>query len=167
MLYTYLQTPIGALLLAGDGHALSRISFPTGSRMMAPGPDWQRDDAAFILARQELTDYFNGKLRAFTVPLAPAGTPFQIQVWTALRAIPYGETITYGTLARRIGRPTASRAVGAANGANPLPIILPCHRVIGGTGALTGFGGGLPTKTWLLTLEGAAAAGSQTELAFA
>lgn len=168
MLHTFLKTPIGMLLLAGDGHALSCVGFPEGSRAMQPKPQWPRDDAAFQLARTELTAYFAGALTQFTVPLAPSGTPFQLAVWAALRDIPYGATASYGELANRIGRPSASRAVGAANGANPLPIIIPCHRVIGSSGALTGFGGGLDTKRWLLHHEREAnrPAALQAEFAF-
>lgn len=168
MLHTHLDTPIGPLLLAGDGHTLSFVGFPGGSRAMQPKPQWHRDDTAFTLARAELTAYFAGTLTQFTVPLAPAGTPFQLAVWAALRDIPYGETTSYGALARRIGRPEASRAVGAANGANPLPVIVPCHRVIGSGGALTGFGGGIDTKKWLLDFErsGQAPAPRQAEFAF-
>ena len=102
---------------------------------------------------RQLNAYFARELEDFDLPLAPPGTAFQLEVWAALRAIPYGETVTYGELARRIGRPRASRAVGAANGANPLPIVVPCHRVVGADGSLTGFGGGLPIKSALLALE--------------
>ena len=112
-----------------------------------------RDDRALRSVVRELTAYFAGELREFSLPLAPVGTPFQLDVWNALRAIPYGETRSYGELAERIGRPKAVRAVGAANGANPLPIVVPCHRVIGSNGTLTGFGGGLPLKQALLALE--------------
>lgn len=152
-LYTFLDSPIGPLLLAGDGERLARIGFPSGKGKIAPEEDWKRDDEAFVQARQQLGAYFAGRLEGFDIALAPRGTPFQLSVWDALKSIPSGETISYGELARRIGRPLASRAVGAANGANPLPIVLPCHRVIGTSGALTGFGGGLPTKIWLLSHE--------------
>jgi methylated-DNA-[protein]-cysteine S-methyltransferase len=108
-------------------------------------------------AAAQLAEYFAGKRRTFDLPLAPHGTPFQLAVWSALRAIPYGETRNYAELARAIGRPTASRAVGAANGKNPLGIIVPCHRVIGASGALTGYAGGLSAKRWLLELEATAA----------
>jgi methylated-DNA-[protein]-cysteine S-methyltransferase len=151
--YTYLDSPVGPLLLAGDADALTLISFPTGSREQKPKAGWCEDAKPFAAAIRELREYFAGKRRAFTVELKPAGTSFQLAVWQALRAIPYGETISYGELARRIGRPSASRAVGAANGANPLPIIVPCHRVIGADGSLTGFGGGVETKRFLLGLE--------------
>lgn len=152
-LYTFLDSPIGPLLLAGDGERLARIGFPSGKGMVTPEEDWKRDDEAFVQARQQFGAYFAGTFERFDLALAPHGTPFQLSVWEALKDIPSGETISYGELARRIGRPLASRAVGAANGANPLPIVLPCHRVIGTSGALTGFGGGLPTKIWLLAHE--------------
>ena len=158
MHYTYFDSPIGALLLAGSGSALELLGFPTGSMARRPKPDWQRDDSAFAEVRKQLSAYFGGELRQFDVELAPAGTAFQLQVWQALQAIPYGATCCYRDIAARIDRPRAVRAVGHANGRNPLPIIVPCHRVIGSNGALTGFGGGLPTKTFLLQLEGALAA---------
>jgi methylated-DNA-[protein]-cysteine S-methyltransferase len=118
--------------------------------------DWQEGDHPLLreTARQ-LAEYFAGARRVFDLPLAPRGTAFQCDVWTTLATIPFGETISYAQLASRVGKPTAVRAVGAANGRNPLPIVLPCHRVIGADGSLTGFGGGLPTKQFLLQLEGA------------
>lgn len=155
VLYTYLDSPIGPLLLAGDGVALSRVGFPSGKGRVAPRDGWRRADEAFVTARTQLTAYFAGELRAFDLTLMPEGTPFQLSVWQALTSIPYGETISYGELALRLGRPSASRAVGAANGANPIPIIVPCHRVIGANGSLTGFGGGIETKRHLLALEAA------------
>lgn len=154
MYYSHLDSPIGRLLLAGDETGLTLISFPDGSRARQAEPDWQRRDPPFDAAKRQLDRYFQGRLTVFDLDLAPRGTSFQLQVWQTLRQIPYGETTTYGALAQRIGRPKASRAVGAANGANPLPIVIPCHRVIGSTGKLTGFGGGLPTKAALLKLEG-------------
>jgi methylated-DNA-[protein]-cysteine S-methyltransferase len=153
VVYTYLESPIGPLLLAGDGTRLSTVGFPTGKGRVAPRDGWQRDDDQFTKARAQLSAYFAGALRAFDLELMPAGSPFQLAVWQALTAIPYGATMSYGELAGRIGRPSASRAVGAANGANPIPIIVPCHRVIGASGALTGFGGGIDTKRWLLAHE--------------
>lgn len=157
--YTILSTPIGPLVLAGPDERLACIGFPRGKGAVTPGPDWYRDDTAFAPARAQLEAYFDGCLTRFDLALAPRGTPFQHAVWQVLTEIPPGETISYGELARRIGRPGASRAVGAANGANPLPIVVPCHRVIGAGGALTGFGGGLDIKRFLLALEG----GSRTE----
>lgn len=153
VLYTYLESPIGPLLLAGDGVRLSKVGFPNGKGRVAPRDDWRRDDDQFVEARAQLSAYFAGELRSFDLELMPVGSPFQLSVWQALTAIPYGATTSYGELAHRIGRPSASRAVGAANGANPIPIIVPCHRVIGASGALTGFGGGIETKRWLLAHE--------------
>lgn len=153
VVYTCLESPIGLLLLAGDGVRLSKVGFPNGKGRVAPHDDWRRDDDQFVEARAQLSAYFAGELRTFDLELTPAGTPFQLAVWQALTAIPFGVTISYGELASRLGRPAASRAVGAANGANPIPIIVPCHRVIGASGALTGFGGGIDTKRWLLAHE--------------
>lgn len=152
MRYTYLDTPVGPLLLAGEAQ-LSRVSFPEGSMAFEPDAGWQRDDAAFPEARQQLSEYFEGTRREFNMPLDVRGTPFQKRVLEALRGIPYGETRSYKDIAQRIGSPLAVRAVGAANGSNPIPVIIPCHRVIGSNGKLTGFGGGLPTKQYLLDLE--------------
>ncbi len=153
MRYTMHASPIGELLLAGEDDVLALLGFPSGSMARRPEPDWRRDDAAFAVAREQLDAYFAAELRDFDLPLAPRGTAFQLQVWQALRAIPYGSTCTYAALASAIGKPSAMRAVGNANGRNPLPIIVPCHRVIGRDGSLTGFGGGLPTKAFLLALE--------------
>jgi methylated-DNA-[protein]-cysteine S-methyltransferase len=151
--YTFMDSPIGSLLLAGDGHRLSRIGFPSGKGAIKPKPEWVFDDAAFHDAKDQLQAYFNGTRQEFDLRLDLKGTNFQLEVWQELARIPFGVTISYGELASRIGRLSASRAVGAANGANPLPIVIPCHRVIGSNGSLTGFGGGLDTKKWLLALE--------------
>lgn len=164
ILHTFMESPIGHLLLAGDGERLSCIGFPAGKGVVTPQPDWRRDDGAFGRARDQLREYFDGTRRAFDLPLDPRGTAFQLAVWRELARIPFGETISYGELARRIGRPAASRAVGAANGANPLPIVIPCHRVVGANGSLTGFGGGIETKKWLLALEHPGAGGDQPRL---
>jgi methylated-DNA-[protein]-cysteine S-methyltransferase len=153
MTYRFLDSPIGRLLLAGDARGLSRIDFQAGPRACRPEPGWRESSDAFPEAAWQLAEYFAGRRRTFDLRLTPAGTPFQLRVWKALRDIAYGETISYGTLATRIGQPSASRAVGLANGANPLPIVLPCHRVIGANGSLTGYGGGLPIKQRLLELE--------------
>ena len=153
MYYSHMDSPVGRLLLAGDERGISLISFPTGSRARAAEPGWRKDRGPFVEAERQLSAYFAGELTEFDLPLAPEGTPFQLSVWQALCRIPYGETVSYGAIADAIGRPSASRAVGAANGANPLPIVVPCHRVIGSTGKLTGFGGGLDTKAALLGLE--------------
>jgi methylated-DNA-[protein]-cysteine S-methyltransferase len=153
MVYTEIDDPMVRLAVAGDEQGLRVIRFLNGEDRRAPDPAWRRDDRALRAAVRELRAYFAGELRQFSLPLAPVGTPFQLDVWNALAAIPYGETTSYGEMAQRIGRPRAVRAVGAANGANPLPIVLPCHRVIGSNGSLTGFGGGLPLKQALLALE--------------
>ena len=165
MYYTYHDSPIGPLLLAGDSSALRLISFPSGDRQHEVQSDWQCNAAVFSAATAQLDAYFAGELRQFDLPLAPLGTPFQCQVWQTLQTIPYGTTWSYAQLARAIGRPTAFRAVGAANGDNPLPIVIPCHRVIGTNGKLTGFGGGLPVKHWLLTLEQALPVSAAQQLA--
>ena len=149
MKYTFVETPIGALLIAGDGNAIIETYF-AGAQ---PKPDWIRDDEAFAEATTQLRAYFAGDLQAFDLLLAPRGTEFQQSVWSALLEIPYGQTTTYSAIAEKISRPAAVRAVGAANGANPIPIIIPCHRVIGANGSLTGFGGGLDVKRQLLALE--------------
>lgn len=153
MHYRYLDTPIGDLLLAGEDGALCVVSFPEGSRRRDPEPDWIYNDHTLAEACAQLEGYFAGERKAFDLPLRPSGTPFQLSVLDELRKIPYGTTVSYSDIARRIGRPRAVRAVGAANGRNPIPIIIPCHRVIGARGDLTGFGGGLPTKEALLRLE--------------
>jgi len=153
MYYCFLATPIGDLLLAGDEHGLSLVAFPEGSMRREPDPEWIYSEKPFAEARAQLTAYFAGSLQEFDLPLQPHGTEFQLQVLSELQKIPYGTTTSYGDIAKRIGRPKAVRAVGAANGRNPLPIIIPCHRVVGSSGDLTGFGGGLPTKKALLRLE--------------
>ena len=153
MYYCYLDTPIGELLLAGDDDALCLVGFPEGSMRRDPEPDWIYNEKPFAVARQQLTEYFAGERREFDLPLKLNGTEFQMSVLRALQQIPYGETTSYAEIAERVGRPKAVRAVGAANGRNPIPIIVPCHRVIGSHGDLTGFGGGLDTKEALLRLE--------------
>lgn len=151
--YDYLETPIGRLLLVGDGDALVDIDLPHARNPLQIGADWQHDGTSLAGGKQQLGEYFDGQRADFEVPLAPRGTAFQLAVWQALRDIPYASTISYGELARRIGNPNASRAVGMANGANPLSIIVPCHRVIGSNGDMTGYGGGVETKRFLLDLE--------------
>ena len=153
MYYCYYETPIGELLLAGDGDGLAMVGFPQGSMRRDPEADWIYNDKPLATARKQLGEYFSGKRKSFDLPLQFDGTEFQVSVLKALQDIPYGETVSYGEIARRIGKPKAVRAVGAANGRNPLPIVLPCHRVIGSSGDLTGFGGGLDTKEALLRLE--------------
>ncbi|MGI9251949.1 MAG: methylated-DNA--[protein]-cysteine S-methyltransferase [Pseudohongiellaceae bacterium] len=151
--YTYHNTPIGKLLLAGTSEKLTLLGFPSGKMQRRHEPDWIEDPTPFREVVRQLDAYFSGELQGFTLPLAPKGTAFQEAVWAALREIPYGETWSYGKLANHIGKPSASRAVGAANGQNPIPVIIPCHRVVGSSGKLTGFGGGLDTKEYLLSLE--------------
>lgn len=155
MQYTYLETPLGSLLIAGDESAVRTICFPEGRLSQAPEPGWTQatPKGALADAVQQLREYFSGKRTDFDLPLAPEGTAFQKSVWRTLSEIPYGQTISYIELAKRIGKPNASRAVGQANGRNPLPIVIPCHRVIAADGSLGGFGGGLPTKVKLLELE--------------
>ena len=151
--FTIVPSPIGDLLVWGDGESITGLSMQPDAH---PGPDttgWVRDNALFGEARRQLDAYFAGDLRAFELPLAPAGSRFQRDVWEALLTIPYGATRTYGAIARQIGRPDRARAVGAANGRNPIAIVIPCHRVIGAGGDLVGYGGGLPRKAWLLSLE--------------
>lgn len=153
MYYCYFDTLIGELLLAGEVNTLSLIGFPKGVMRRDPEPDWIYNEEPFADVREQLAEYFSGERKDFDLPLRIAGTEFQLSVLEALQEIPYGETRSYGAIAKQIGRPKAVRAVGAANGRNPIPIIVPCHRVIGHTGDLTGFGGGLDTKKALLRLE--------------
>lgn len=153
MSYTIMKGPIGPLMLAGDERGLRLVHFMTGRRASSPQGDWAEDKRPFKEVVRQLEAYFDGKLKDFDLPLVLDGTEFQLRVWNNLRKIPYGETVSYGQLAKRIGSPDAARAVGLANGSNPIPIIIPCHRVIGSNGDLTGFGGGLPLKKKLLALE--------------
>ena len=158
--YGTFDSPVGSLLVAGDADRLHLIGFPTESWTSRLQADWRRDDPHFAEAFRQLDAYFAGDLTQFSLPLRFAGTDFQNTVWAALCDIPFAETISYGALASRIGKPTASRAVGGANGANPLPIVVPCHRVIGSDKSLTGFGGGIPIKKFLLAHERRVAQGS-------
>ena len=151
--YTYMESPVGRLMLTGNAEGLLEIRF-MHERANGLEAKWRLDAAPFREAIAQLRDYFDGNRRVFDLPLLPRGTPFQLQVWQALREIPYGQTISYAELARRIGKPKAVRAVGAANGKNPLSIVIPCHRVIGSDGSLTGYGGGMKNKEYLLALEG-------------
>jgi len=151
--YTHESSPIGSLLLACSEVGLLQITFPQNGHPASPAPSWSKDAGPLRDVAQQLRSYFAGELENFNLPLAPEGTFFQQKVWRELCKIPYGETISYGELARRIGNPNASRAVGLANGSNPIPIVIPCHRVIGSNGKLTGYGGGLPIKEKLLALE--------------
>ena len=184
--YTIIETPIGQVLLASDGEALTGLytaehkggpqaisGFSDGSSSASrafsslPTASWAAGDDIPVLqeAHRQLDAFFAGKLKDFDLPLKPTGTPFQRTVWDQLIRIPFGQTISYGELAKRIGQPTASRAVGLANGSNPISIVIPCHRVIGANGSLTGYGGGIDRKKWLLEHEGVALGGRQPELA--
>lgn len=151
--FTQIESPLGPLLLSSNDAGLREIQFVNGRHSANVAPEWQENAAALKEPVRQLRAYFAGELKDFDLPLAPRGTEFQQNVWAELCSIPYGETISYGELARRIGNPNASRAVGLANGSNPIPIIIPCHRVIGANGKLTGYGGGLPIKEKLLALE--------------
>lgn len=152
-LYTTIDSPIGDLLVIGDGDAVSGLYMQGGRTGVAVRPDWKRTDEPFGAVRAQVDEYFAGRRTGFDLPLRMEGTDFQRLVWHALQEIPYGETVSYGELARRIGRPSASRAVGAANGRNPISVVVPCHRVIGSDGTLTGYGGGIERKRYLLELE--------------
>jgi len=151
--YDYLDSPVGRLLLVADGQGLRHLAFERGRHPTPVDDDWQHKPGALRETRAQLKAYFAGKLREFDLPLAPQGTDFQRRVWRELLRIPYGATASYGDIARAVGEPNASRAVGAANGLNPIAIVVPCHRVIGANGTLTGYGGGLPNKKFLLELE--------------
>ena len=153
MFYSYLDSSIGPLLLAGYDGSLRMVGFSSGSKAQAPRGGWVRRDAPFDAAKWQLSEYFDGDRRAFDLDLSPVGTAFQLKVWRALSAIPYGETRSYGEVAAAIGNPKAAMAVGGASGSNPLPIVIPCHRVISGDGTLAGFAGGLAAKRHLLDLE--------------
>lgn len=144
---------MGTLTVARDDAGITALLLPRGP--LAIGDDWRRDDAGFNDVRSQLDEYFAGARTAFDLPLHPTGTPFQLQVWAALRAIPYGETVSYREIAAAVGNPAACRAVGRANGQNPISIVVPCQRVIGASGGLTGYGGGLDAKRWLLSHEAA------------
>jgi methylated-DNA-[protein]-cysteine S-methyltransferase len=153
LFYTSLDSPIGELLLLGDGRALHGLHIQGGRRPVTIAPQWQRSAAPFAAVRAQLRRYFAGERLTFDAPLAIDGTRFERRVWRALQDIPYGETVSYGEIAKRIDQPSAARAVGLANGRNPIAIIVPCHRVIGANGTLTGYGGGLERKQLLLELE--------------
>lgn len=153
VMHAWTRTPVGVLLLAGDEVGLVAISFEKSGQPAAPPAHSVLRQERFTDVIAQLDAYFGRRLRAFDIPLRPHGTPFQMKVWEALRSIPYGQTRSYSDIARKVGKPKAVRAVGAANGANPLPIVVPCHRVVGANGSLTGFGGGLPAKRFLLDLE--------------
>lgn len=153
MNYTKIESPLGPLLLAANDQGLRFVSFAARRRAIVPQPDWTQNETPFRETIRQLQAYFRGKLKEFDLPLAMEGSAFQLRVWQRLRAIPFGKTISYGELAERIGQPKAARAVGLANGSNPIPIVVPCHRVIGSDGNLTGYGGGLSIKEKLLSFE--------------
>jgi methylated-DNA-[protein]-cysteine S-methyltransferase len=154
MRYTTIDSPVGDLLASADAAGrVTGLHFLDGHRSAAPSSDWVRDERALAPLRRQLEEYFAGERRDFELELAPRGTPFQLSVWRQLCAIPYGETASYGEIAGAVGQPGAARAVGGANNRNPIAIVIPCHRVIGANGTLTGYGGGLPRKQRLLSLE--------------
>jgi methylated-DNA-[protein]-cysteine S-methyltransferase len=151
--YTTLDSPVGALFITSNGEAITELFMDKHKGGPKPIGDWRRDDALFREVADQLRAYFAGELTEFDLRLATGGAPFQKRVWAELQKIPYGSTISYGELARQVGNPKASRAVGAANGSNPISIIIPCHRVIGSNGKLTGYGGGIERKKFLLEFE--------------
>jgi methylated-DNA-[protein]-cysteine S-methyltransferase len=161
-IHARLSSPLGELVVASEGEALTSVRFEQHAHLAPLAPDSLRDDHARPLAeaKRQLAAYFAGELRAFTLPLAPGGSEFQRKVWAALAEIPFGTTSSYGALARRLGAPSHARAVGHANGRNPLSILVPCHRVVGAGGALTGYAGGIARKRWLLGHEAALAIGA-------
>lgn len=163
--YDYYQSPRGRMLLVADDEALTGVYFTGQKYRPRIEPEWRRDESHAPLrqAKRELGEYFGGKRTRFTVKVAPQGTPFQRAVWKAIAGIGFGKTIPYAELARRAGRPGSSRAVGAATGRNPIGIIVPCHRIVGSNGTLTGYAGGLAKKRALLALEGALSARSSEE----
>jgi methylated-DNA-[protein]-cysteine S-methyltransferase len=153
ILYTTIESPIGELLLVGDGETLRGLYMQDGRKPKTIATGWEESSAPFADVRTQLEEYFAGERTTFDVQLAAEGARFEREVWHALEEIPYGETVSYGEIARRVGQPTAARAVGTANGRNPIAVIVPCHRVIGADGTLTGYGGGLERKRLLLELE--------------
>jgi methylated-DNA-[protein]-cysteine S-methyltransferase len=153
MLYTTIESPIGELLLLGDRRALHGLYMQAGRKPVTIAESWRRSTPPFATVTRQLSEYFEGRRATFDMPLLMEGTGFEQRVWRALRDIPYGETVSYGEIARRIGQPSAARAVGLANGRNPISVIVPCHRVVGANGTLTGYGGGLERKRVLLELE--------------
>jgi methylated-DNA-[protein]-cysteine S-methyltransferase len=153
LLYTTVDSPIGPLLLLGDGEALHGLYMQEGRKPVRVSAAWQAAEEPFAEARRQLDEYFAGERTTFDLPLMAEGSEFERHVWRALEEIPYGETQSYGQVAERVGTPGAARAVGLANGRNPISIVVPCHRVIGANGTLTGYGGGLERKRFLLELE--------------
>jgi methylated-DNA-[protein]-cysteine S-methyltransferase len=155
--YSELKTPVGPVTIVSDGRAITNISMRPAVAVVGRAGEWIEDDAQLADARTQLTAYFAGELREFSLALAPRGTPFQKQVWDALRRIPFGETRSYGAVATSLGQPGSARAIGAANRTNPIGIVVPCHRVIGADGTLTGYAGGIERKKFLLEHEAALA----------
>jgi len=155
--FTYIDSPLGQLFVRGEGQSVTGLFMPEHSGWLGPEASWRQSESPFVAVREQLAEYFDGDRQHFDAPLKLAGTPFQQRVWRELVRIPFGTTITYAQLAQRIGRPTASRAVGHANSRNPISIIVPCHRVIGADAALTGYAGGIERKRWLLDFEARAA----------
>lgn len=153
MYYTIIDSPIDPLLLTSDGDYLTGLYMDAGKYVQGVPDSWTRNSQSFSEAISQLKAYFAGELQVFDLPLKASGSTFQSTVWQALTSIPYGETVSYKTIAERIESPKAVRAVGLANGKNPISLIVPCHRVIGANGKLTGYGGGLPRKQWLLAHE--------------
>jgi methylated-DNA-[protein]-cysteine S-methyltransferase len=151
--YSYIDCPLGRMFVQGDGQFVTGLFMPGHKGWLGPDASWRQSDASFAVVRGQLAEYFAGDRQTFTVPLKVAGTPFQQRVWQELVGIPFGTAITYAQLAQRLGQPTAARAVGHANSRNPISIIVPCHRVIGADGKLTGYAGGLDKKQWLLAWE--------------
>jgi methylated-DNA-[protein]-cysteine S-methyltransferase len=156
--YSYIDSPLCRIFVQGDGQFLTGLFMPNHKHWAGPDASWRQSDDSFAVVREQLAEYFAGERQQIDVPLKLDGTPFQLRVWQELVRIPFGETISYGQLAQRVGQPTASRAVGHANGRNPISIIVPCHRVIGANGKLTGYGGGIDKKQWLLAWERSAMA---------
>jgi methylated-DNA-[protein]-cysteine S-methyltransferase len=156
MRYTEFPSPLGRLLAVCNGDAVTGLHFETERHPPRRDAGWLRveNDPLLTVLRQQLDEYWAGRRRQFDVPMAPAGTAFQRAVWHAIAVVPYGEVISYGELARRVGSPRGMRAAGLATGHNPISIVVPCHRIVGSTGALTGYGGGLDRKVWLLRHEG-------------
>ncbi|MCE9603486.1 MAG: methylated-DNA--[protein]-cysteine S-methyltransferase [Planctomycetia bacterium] len=151
--YSYVDSPLGQLFVQGDGKFVTGLYLPQHKGWKGPDASWRRSDESFAVVREQLAQYFAGVRRTFDVPLKLIGTPFQRHVWKELARIPYGTTISYGGLAQRVGNSNASRAVGNANGRNPISILVPCHRVVGSSGKLTGYAGGVDKKQWLLAWE--------------
>jgi methylated-DNA-[protein]-cysteine S-methyltransferase len=162
--YSYIDCPFGRMFVQGDGQFVTGLFMPQHKGWRGPDASWRQSDASFTAVREQLAAYFAGERQQFDVPLKLAGTPFQQHVWRELVRIPFGTTITYGQLARRVGKPSASRAVGRANGRNPVSIIVPCHRVIGANGTLTGYAGGVDKKQWLLAWERSATVAAHGDL---